>query len=191
MEGVSQTASADTMPSSYSPATRPQKFYIPHKLDYGIQVGTQFTASSYASGFSTFVSPHLSYGLSKRFSLSGGVTIINTTLNGQYYTPFTSETFGNTNFTTATVFLSGQYLLNDKVTITGSAYKQFNVFGKAPGYSSFGNNDAHGIYLDVHYKITDHISIEGSFGYSQGNSLYDYYRHDPFNRTIGDPFFRP
>lgn len=194
-QGFSQVVSLDTIPSASLPGKEKQNSFIPKKTDFGIQLGTQFFTSSYGSGFSTYVAPHVSYGLSKRFSLSGGISIINTTFNGpSYYGLNGNEISFNGNNTSALVYLSGQYLLSKKVTITGIAWKQFSISGNNPAYNIYGNNDAHGVYMQVSYKVLDNFHIEAGFGYSKGYNPYGTYGsfyNDPFNRTFGDPFFGP
>ena len=194
-QSSAQVALHDTIPASSTQVMNTDSRFVPHKMDYHLQVGSQFFTSSFGSGFSTFVSPSVSYGLSKRFSISGGLSLVNTTLAGKYYTPFSSEeTSLNGNFTTATVFLSGQYLLNDRVTITGTAYKQFNVMGNVPGYYGLRNDDAQGMYLNVRYKVANNVHLEAGFGYSRGYNRYNPYSvfgNDPFNNTFGDPFSHP
>ncbi len=190
LNGYSQSASFDTIPSATSPSMQKQNHFIPRKMDFGIQVGTQFSTSSYGTGFSTFISPHLTYRLSKRFSMSGGVSIVNTSLNGLSYTSVSRNEYSlNGNYTSAMVFLSGQYLVNERLTISGTAYKQFNLFGNIPGYKSFGNNDAQGIYMNVKYTILENVHLEAGFGYSRGYNPFNSLYNDPFNRSFGDPFF--
>jgi len=194
--GISQTTMPDSLPASATQSLKTDNKLQLHKMDYHIQVGSQFSTSSFGSGFSTFITPTVSYGLSKRFSISGGVSIVNTTLSGKYYNPYSTEqpSSFNGNFTTATVFVSGQYLLNDRITITGSAYKQFDVMGNVPGYYGSGNNGAQGAYLNVNYKIANNVHLEAGFGYSRGynsSNPYSMFGNDPFNNSFGDPFYRP
>ena len=192
INGFAQTASIDTIRSATSPVINMQNHFIPKKTDYGIQVGTQFSASSYGTGFSTFISPHLTYRLSKRFSLSGGVSIVNTSLNGLSCTPSSPDEYTvNGNFTSALVFLSGHYLLNDRLTISGTAYKQFNLFGNIPGYKGFGSNDAQGVYMNIRYKILENVHLEAGFSYSKGYNPYNSFSNDPFTNSFCDPFYHP
>jgi hypothetical protein len=147
-----------------------------HKLNVGIQAGTQFTATSgYGSGFSTFLSPTLTYPVSKRFLVSGGFSVVNTSLYG--YKPYFSFSEGPSysgNFTQATVWVSGQYLLSDRLTIAGTAYKTFDIFGEKPGNSVFYKTNPQGAYFNVGYKINDFMHIEAGFGYSQGYNGYSW-----------------
>jgi hypothetical protein len=193
LNGFSQIASSDTLPSSAATVTtNTHNHFIPKKLDFGIQVGSQFSTSSYGTGFSTLISPHLTYGLSKRFSISGGISIINTSLNGISSTPLSLYEYpANGNFTNAIVYLSGQYLVSDRLTISGTAYKTFNLFGDTPGKQNYGMNDAQGFYMNVRYKVLKNVHIEAGFGYSKGYNPYNVFTNDPFSDQFGNPFYRP
>ena len=148
-----QSQSIDTLPpsaSSASSASAHSYNVLPlHQLHVGVQVGTQFTATSgYGSGLSTFLSPTLTYPVSKRFSISGGISIVNTTLYGvkpfyilpgeQSFPAFTG------NITQATLWVSGQYLLSDRITLTGTVFKTIDILGQKPVNSPFYNSNPAG-----------------------------------------------
>lgn len=200
-KGNAQSSRIDTLPaSSVSPSSTINSSHIAslplHKLHVGVQVGTEFmTTSGYGSGLSTFLSPTLTYPVSKRFVLSGGISVVNTTLYGvkPYYslggenpTPGFSG-----NITQTTLWVSGQYLLSDRITLTGTAYKTMDVLGDAPKYTPFYKNNPQGAYLNVGYKINDFMHIEAGFGYSKGN--YGSAFGNPYGSGFGssnfDPFF--
>ena len=193
LAGNAQVSSTDTIPTS---ATTHTNYVLPlHQLHVGVQVGTQFTTTSgYGSGLSTFLSPTLTYPVSRRFSVSGGISIVNTSLYGVkpwYSYPEQKSVPGYSgNFTQATLWVSGQYMLSDRLTLTGTAYKTIDVLGDKPGYYPFYNNNPQGAYLNVGYKIGNNMHIEAGFGYSKGSYGYNY---DPYNPVFGtsnnNPFF--
>jgi hypothetical protein len=189
-EGNGQLPESDSLPPAAGKTTgiAPQPL---HKLHVGIQVGTQFTTTSgYGSGFSTYFSPTLTYPVSKRFLVSGGVSVVNTSLYG--YKPYYSFPEGQSysgNFTQATLWVSGQYLLSDRLTITGSAYKTFDVLGDTPGNSRFYRTTPQGAYFNVGYKIYNLMHIEAGFGYSQGS--YGNYWGYPGIHGFGSPGYDP
>ncbi len=174
-EGNAQLSRIDSLPVAASDAHR----YIAlplHQLHVGIQAGTEFmTTSGSGSGFSTFLSPTLTYPVSKKFIVSGGISIVNTSLNGfKPYYSFPEEKSYSGNITQAMLWVSGQYLLNDRITITGTAYKTLDIFGEKPGNSSFYRNNPQGAYLNIGYKINDNMHIEAGFGYSKGSNRYSF-----------------
>jgi hypothetical protein len=191
MNCIAQNLSLDTIPSATSAPPKTGLFF-PRKTEFGLQTGTSFFTSSFGTGFSTFVSPHLSYKVSKRFSLGGGISIVNTSLNG--FSAYTSEGRKSSlsgYFTDAMVFLSGQYALSNRVTITGTAYKQFNLFGDIPGMKANDFNNAQGVYMNVHYKVLDNFHIDAGFGYSKGyNPFYSPY-DTFFDLSPSVPFHHP
>jgi hypothetical protein len=166
-----------------------------HQLHVGVQVGTQFTTTSgYGSGFSTFLSPTLSYRVSNRFSLSGGISVVNTTLYGvKPFYSFAEEKpmpgFSG-NITQTTLWVSGQYLLSDRVTLTGTIFKTVDILGQKPGNYPFYNNNPQGGYLNVGYKVSDHMQIQAGFGYTKGSYGSPYNPYNPvFGSSNVNPFF--
>ena len=175
VEGNAQLSRIDSLPAAAGEVHRHKSLPL-HQLHVGIQAGTEFmTTSGNGSGFSTFLSPTLTYPVSKKFLVSGGFSIINTSLYGfKPYYSFPEEKSYTGNITQAMLWVSGQYLLNDRLTITGTAYKTIDILGEKPGKSSFYKTNPQGAYLNCGYKISDNIHIEAGFGYSQGSNGYSY-----------------
>ncbi len=193
-KGNAQISRIDTLPPA-SGNTHGYNVIPLHQLQIGVQVGTQFTATSgYVSGFSTFLSPTLTYPVSNRFQISGGISIVNTTLYGVkpfYSFPEEKSMSGfSGNITQTTLWVSGRYLLSDRVTVSGTIFKTVDILGQKPGSTPFYNYNPQGAYLNVGYKISDHMHIEAGFGYTRGSNGYSY---DPYNPVFGssniNPFF--
>jgi hypothetical protein len=176
--GFSQVSATDSAAAVRpSPFTRYSTALPLHKLSVGVVAGTQFTATSgYGSGLSTYVSPTLTYPVSKRFLLRGGIGIVNTSLYGVKPFYSTAEQGSYTgNFTQAMIWVSGQYQLNDHLTLTGTAYKSFDVMNDHPSNSSFYRNNPQGALLNVGYKVNDVFQINVEVGYSKGYNPYNSY----------------
>jgi hypothetical protein len=192
MEVIAQPSRIDSLPATagYAHGYSPLPL---HQLHVGIQAGTEFmTTSGNGSGLSTFLSPTLTYPVSKKFIVSGGISVVNTSLYGfKPYYSFPEEKSYSGNITQARLWVSGQYLLNDRVTITGTAYKTIDIFGEKPGNSSFYRNNPQGAFLNVGYKISDNIHIEAGFGYSKGLNGYScgYPGIHGFGSSNYNPFF--
>ena len=167
--------------------------FIPKKVDYHLSIGTQFsTSSGYGSGLSSFITPSINYTINKRLRIGGGISIVNTTLfNFKPYYPVENSPAYNENFNTATVFVNGQYLLSDRLTIYGCAFKQFLLSGNPLPYSlynPFSRDGAQGIQMNVDYRIGKNFHIQAGFGYSKGTNIYS----DPFGNFISpSPFGSP
>jgi len=177
-----QTRPADSM------ATGSPHFFQPRKFDYGLTLGSEFTSiSGFGSGLNTYVTPRISYNVSKRFSVGGGFSIIQTNYFGaKPYLQNEQNTFSNGNFTSAVLFVSGQYLVNERLTIYGSAFKQFQITQDPLPYNPFNpvsKNGAQGINFNVSYRIGKNVMIQGSFRYSEGMNPYNCYGNynDPFH----------
>jgi len=182
LQGFSQVAVSDSV----------QKTFKPRKFNVHLSLGSQFSSyGSYGSEFSSIVSPTVTYDVSKRFRLQGGFSIINTNYFGlkSFFSEQNSPAY-NGNCTSAILFFSGQYLLSNKITITGSAFKEFPLMGDPPPYSPyqlFSKEGAQGIRMDVNYKIGENFQIQAGFGYSKGVNMY----YSPFGRSMynnNDPF---
>lgn len=193
IKGNAQVSSPDTIPRS---ATTHTNYLLPlHQLHVGVQVGTQFTATSgYGSGLSTFLSPTLTYPVSRRFSVSGGISIVNTSLFG--VKPLYSFPEGNSfpaysgNFTQTTLWVSGQYLLGNRITLTGTIYKTLDVSGTNFSNYPFYKSNPQGGNLNINYKVSDHFHIEAGIGYSKGSYGYNYNPYNPvFGTSNNTPFF--
>ena len=191
VEAKAQLSATDSLPVSSGNAHHYASLPL-HQVHVGIQAGTEFmTTSGYGSGMSTFLSPTLTYPVSKKFIISGGISVVNTSLYGfKPYYSFPEGTSYSGNITQATLWVSGQYLLNDRLTITGTAYKTIDILGEKPGNSPFYKNNPQGAYFNVGYKISDNIHIEAGFGYSQGGRYsYGYPGNRGFGLSNYDPFF--
>ncbi|MCX6248895.1 MAG: hypothetical protein NTW10_14310 [Bacteroidetes bacterium] len=189
MEGNAQIPASDSLPPSAENVSRSTSLPL-HKLHVGVQAGTQFTTTSgYGSGFSTYLSPTLTYPVSKRFLISGGISVVNTNLFG--YRPYYSFGEGPSysgNFTQATLWVSGQYMLSNRLVITGTAYKTFDILGDNPN-ARFYKSTPQGAYFNVGYKINDFMHIEAGFGYSQGTNGYSF--GCPGMHGFGSPLYDP
>jgi len=156
------------------------------KLSYRLTLGSEFTSFSGAgSGFSSWITPGVSYNINKRLKLGGGFSIINTGyFNMRPY--FTAESTGswNGNFTNAAIFVNGRYIVNDRLSVFGSAYKIFSVSKEPLPYNPFNpitSKGAQGIDFNMGYRIGKNIYIQAGFRYSDGLSPY---QTDPFGRDL-------
>lgn len=188
---MSQFAGKDTLPSSA--VITPSAKLFPsgqNKMHVNIMAGTEFwTSPGYSSGIATYLMTGITYPVEKRFNIGGGIGIINSTSVGVKHTSV--EYFGNPNSTNALVYVTGQYLLSQRVTVSGTLFKEFDVLNNSPEYQHFRKNMPQGAYMKINYKINDFMQIEAGFGYSRGiNPYYNSYMGSPlYNRTF--PFQNP
>jgi hypothetical protein len=164
------------------------------KLDYHVSVGMDFsTASGYGSAFTQYVIPTVNYHFSKKFMVSGGIAIANTNYfnarplySGDIFQPY------NGNYTSLTVFASGTYFVNDRLTISGSFYKEFPVSGKTLSYSPYNpisgqGQGSQGMNMNIKYKLGEHVFIQAGFQINQGRNAYDVNPYAPYHaHGLGD-----
>lgn len=159
---------------------------IRKKLDYHVTLGSSFSFSQgYGSAFSTYVSPSLVYNASRKFSLSAGLTLVNTTLSN-YYSPYSileQGYAGNGNFTSALLYLSGHYQLTPNLLLNGTVFKEFPLTTSSP-QNPYSNTKFQGGSLDLVYKAGEHVFIQAGFSIINTNRpLYS----DPFNAPWTSP----
>jgi len=160
-----------------------QRLLQPKKINYHLSLGSEFTSiSGFGSALNTYVTPSFSYNLSKRFSIGGGISIIQTNyfnVRSWYQNEQPNSTSGN--FTSGMIFVNGQYLVNDRLTISGSAYKQFPITKDPLPYNPFNPvsaRGAQGVDFNIGYRIGEHMYIQAGFRYSERQNPY---YNDPFN----------
>ena len=148
-------------------------------IGFAMQAGA-FAGSNFHGGtsFGSYLSPMLAYNVSTRFRLKAGVTVFQGF--GNYYAGNYDGTSAaiNSNPTTTGIFIQGDYLLSNKVTLSGAFYKYFSPVNfndpnkKGPEGESY--------MFNVSYRPAKHFEINASFEY--GNRTGMYYQ---------DPFYQP
>jgi hypothetical protein len=155
---------------------------------FNLQTGAGFS-SGFGGGslFNTYVAPSFNQQLGKKFTLSAGAVINNTTFsntmmlnNEGSFSPVSG------NLTTFTIFTSGAYQVNDRLTLTGSAYKTINPAFNARLNSDNIRMEAQGMSVGVGYRIGDNMHIGAEIRMEQGNSnFYNLYTNpvSPFGNN--------
>ncbi len=162
-----------------------ESLFQPKKLTCQLTLGSQFTSSSgFGSGLTTYVTPRLSYRLNNRLSIGGGVSIIQTGyFKARSYFQQEPAAVSNGNFTGALIFVDGTYLVNNRLSVYGSAYKQLPITQDPLPYNPFNPVSAHGaqgVNLNVSYRIGNNVFIQAGFHYAEGMNPH---ATDPFNRN--------
>jgi hypothetical protein len=162
-----------------------QHLFQPGKSDYGLTLGSSFSSvSGFGSALNTYVTPRFSYNLSKRFAVGGGISIIQSNyFNVKTYSPTEANSNFNGNSTSAVVFVNGQYIVNNRLTLTGSAFKQIPVTQTPLTYNPFNPvsaKGAQGVNFNIGYRVGEHMYIQAGFRYTEG--VNPYYT-DPFHRN--------
>jgi hypothetical protein len=160
-----------------------------------VSLGTSF--SSFAPGyntFGTFVAPEISFPVSNRFAVSVGVGYSNI-----FYNSPGESLFSNTASQYGNVYVSGSYMMTEKLTISGTGYKTFLLNPTSPESELSGNSfnqSNQGVILNLDYKVSERFRINASFQIHQQNGTpYNYMypnqmgNSSPFNNSGFYPGF--
>jgi hypothetical protein len=133
--------------NKYDPA------FSPNKMSFKMELGVGFIGGS-NSGMYTYLAPYLRYPVTKKFSLDVGGIISQG--SGNFY----PEQNGSSSITSGLLFARGNYLLTDKITVSGSIYKMiypttYNSTDPNHRYSS----QNYSYSLGMNYKITKNLSF--------------------------------
>lgn len=144
--------------------------FKPGDLGFNLQLGTAFSSNFKGnSAFGTYVSPALAYNLSPRFRLKAGVTVFNTFGNPYFsgYDYYASPVMASG--TTTSLFIQGDYLLSNKLMLSGAFYKDFNALNPHITDPGLKIPESQGMILNLNYRPTEHFEINASFGLSNGH----------------------
>ncbi len=150
------------------------------KLKLNFELGS-FFGTSFGSGnyFGTYVAPHVSYPVSKKFTLSTGVRITSI-IGGSgnesgFYSPYS---YPGGNLSSSFVYVEGVYQVNSRLRVSGAAYKEFNLTNSSSPIDNRYNFDSKGFIMGVDYRIGENVFIHGSIEVSDGPA---YNRMSPFS----------
>jgi hypothetical protein len=155
-------------------------------VNFNLLTGVSFS-TGYGGGslFSTYLAPSFSQNLGKKFTLSAGAVINNTTFNNTAMwnqdgrlTPYSG------NMTTFTLYTSGSYQVNNRLTLSGSAFKTINPAFNARLNPDKLRMDAQGMSFGIGYKVSENVHIGAEIRMQQGGqNLYN-----PYGNQFGNPY---
>lgn len=187
-------SNAINAPIEEKPIVEKKKGFDPD-IDVSVSLGTAF--SSFGPGynmFGTYVMPEFTVPINKKFAIRAGIGYSNMF----YSTPGSEGTmFQQNNAHYGSVYVSGIYSVNEKLTIAGTAYKTFDLAARPedqlnPRALDFSNE---GISVNVDYKISDNVRFNVGFSYQKRNGYGNMYNPggynmnpSPFNTGFGPGF---
>jgi len=151
------------------------------KPKVSVALSTSFLAFGHGfTSFGTTIMPKITFPVSNKFSISTGVG----------YSTFFVGTDGENAFQSnqssyGHIFVSGEYQLNDKISIRGTGYKTFNLSatGLVNDVNQVGYDfSSQGIIMDVEYKVTENFRINVGFEYREQNYPV-YQQYNGFNNN--------
>lgn len=159
------------------------------KLHYNFTFGAGFGYSSNVGDFfSTYYKPSITYDVSSRFSLTTGLTYVNSSVNNYpvqsdyYYHFFTG------NISQYYAFVEGNYKVNEKLTVGGSVFYDFTEYQDVNGKNYSIGNDYSKLGYSAHfeYKLAKGVSVQGEIRMNDRspfrNSFMGRAEHSFFNR---------
>ncbi|MDY0344920.1 MAG: hypothetical protein RBR28_15220 [Lentimicrobium sp.] len=143
-------------------------------VQFNLQTGALFSAG-FGGGnlFSTFIAPSFNQPLGKKFTLTAGAVISNTTYNNLLLMDGEGSINGHYgNLTTFTLYTGGSYQLNERLTLSGAAYKTINPAFNERLHPDRLSMKAQGVSFGVGYKVSDNLHIGGEIRLQQGNNNF-------------------
>jgi hypothetical protein len=158
------------------------------KMRMNIEFGSMFMYSrGFGSGFGTFISPGISYPVGSRFSLHSGLKV-------NMFSHVTAGNFENAGlpgFTSTLIYAGGSYKLSERVSISGTGFKEISSFSTVQASSFFQPSNYKGLMMGVDWKLGENFFIQGQIEISNGASPFWFH---PMNQPAfprNHPFGRP
>jgi len=144
--------------------------FKPGDIGFSMEVGTGFAGNfNRNSSFHTYVSPSLAYNVSSRFRLKAGVTVF-TNFGDPYYAGYDNFYSPVINSgTTTSLFVQGDYLLSNKLMISGTLYKDFSSINAHVSDPRLKVPESQGMILNLNYRPSSNFEINASFSYGNGS----------------------
>jgi hypothetical protein len=149
------------------------------RLGISMEMGIGVSGSKSGLGTYTYMAPFLNYRVSPRFRLDVGAVYT------QGFNNFHSNEFQNFNGNNSnlSLFARGNYLVSDKLLISGAVYKTFNL--NKPQTSDISTQkrslDNYGIIVGAEYKITENLTIGAQLNFSdRNNNTYPFNSQDNY-----------
>jgi len=161
--------------NKYDPA------FSPNKMNFKMELGVGFIGGS-TSGMYTYLAPYLRYPVTKKFSLDVGGMLIQGTSN---FSPYEGSTSNNT---TGALYARGNYLLTEKLTVSGSIYKIIYPTSYNSSDINSSHSSQHYSYsLGMDYKINKHLSFGAQVVVNKGINYNPLFQTQP-SLFGGSPF---
>jgi hypothetical protein len=138
-------------------------------IGFTMQVGTGFAGNFKGnSSFGTYVSPALAYNVSSRFRIKAGVSVLHNFGDPYFagYDNYNSPLIASG--TTTSVFVQGDYLLSNKLMLSGAFYKDFSSFNAHVTDPRLKTPESQGMILNLNYRPTRYFEFNASFEYGNG-----------------------
>lgn len=170
------------------------EFTTNNRLQYGMNIGSGFSAVSSNNSFSTmYYNPYFTYKATSKLYIKTSFLTINQSTNGLKVMPTANGNLNPGQSQSVVIRTSALYKLNNKVNIYATLYGQTGNSGKydyKPGIYPSGSiaENGRGGALGLEYQISDRVKFSGAFQYQEG------FRYNPYQTYYSDlynPLFSP
>nr|WP_262921485.1 hypothetical protein [Pontibacter deserti] len=157
------------------------------RLSYNLNMGASY--NSYF-GTSTYIQPTARYQVTDRFRGYASFTFVNT-MPQNYVLPTTEggSMMRRTNgYQQYIVNVGGDYLVNEKLILSGNVWKDLSAMPKELGaYNNYNSMGRQGADFSATYKFSNKFSVTGAVRYTDGASPYysPYYNSGFSNGPFG------
>jgi hypothetical protein len=176
---------------------------LPQDSRFSLEMGTGFT--SFGSGttmLGNYVSPRFEYNVNPALTIVAGGSFSFNRYNNLPGQSLVENSLTMQGMTDHSLFVSGRYLMNENLVITGTVYREegnLPVFSMSQAMMNRGAHNQgfmeyrnHGMSMGFEYRITDNFHFGAEIGINRSNNPYSLYSPfaDPFRHRSRHPFLR-
>jgi long-subunit fatty acid transport protein len=152
-----------------------------------ISTGMSFGSVGGIGFMESFVAPSLSFPINKKFSVTAGVSYSHTRINGLIREDNGNGVKSSAGLNMMTVHATGNYRVNERLTVGGSVYKTINPAFNARLSSEALLYEAQGGSVHIGYQVNDKLHIGAEVRMQQINSNF-YNPYDYRFNGLNSPF---
>lgn len=168
-----------------------------HTPQFHVSMGTSYSNFGGAGMLSSYIAPSVKIPVNKKWDVSVGGAFFNNSLNGMSSYDIGSSV-ANLNgagmfMPNSYVYTNARYQLNDKIRISGTAFKSFNLQnnGQMPRINPKAFDfTSQGMSMGINYQISNSVSFDAGVSIYQGNNpLYSPYNRSLFNMNPAGNYY--
>ena len=168
-----------------------------HTPQFHFTIGSSYGNFGGAGMFSSYIAPSVSIPVNKKLDVSVGGAFFSNTFNGisssDLSSPVSNLNGAGLFMPNSFVYTKARYQLNDKIRISGTAYKSFNLqnTGQMPRVNPKAFDfSSQGMSMGINYKISNSVSFDANVSVYQGNNpLYSPYAPSLYNMNSAGNYF--
>ena len=163
------------------------------KMHYSFGMGVGFGKVAYGDYFSTYYKPMISYDVSPKLKVNGGLMYINSTVNNvPVIADYQYQLFSG-NISQYNAFVGAEYKLSHRLSVGGSVFYDFTAYDALNGTSLDVGNGLENLGCSgyVKYKVSETLSVQAEVRINDRNP-YMNRQNSPFSTGfmgMGTDFF--